>query len=95
MGPIEISLISSTIGRIDHGKEVEGEEEIREEESGTGAQEEENDKGSKEVRQEGAGEGEEGGTQAQSAGKKAGGLCARPDGRTRSGLDAARRLGIR
>src|SRR5262249_56447621 len=40
-GAEQIFLICSTIGRIDHGKEVEGKEEIHEEKGRPGAQKEE------------------------------------------------------
>jgi hypothetical protein len=40
-GADQIFLICSTIGRIDHGKEVEGKEEIHQEKGRPGAQKEE------------------------------------------------------
>jgi hypothetical protein len=43
-GADQIFLICSTIGRIDHGKEVEGKEEIHQEKGRPGAQKEEDSK---------------------------------------------------
>jgi hypothetical protein len=53
----------------DHGEEIEGEEEIHEEEGRSGAQEEKNSQGGKEDREEGD---EEGRSQAEGAGQEAG-----------------------
>jgi hypothetical protein len=74
-------LYSLSIDREDdYGEEVKGEEEVREEEGGSGAQEEKDDKdGRKEIDPEGReesraeeGRAEEGCTAAQGAGTKAG-----------------------
>src|ERR1700739_4983206 len=77
LGTDQIFLTCSTIGRIDHGKEVEGKEEIQQEKGRPGAQkEEDNEIGGEEVseksRQEGPREsGQEGGPEAESGAEKA------------------------
>jgi hypothetical protein len=76
-GTDQIFLICSTIGRIDHGKEVEGKEEIHEEKGRPGAQKEEDSKGGSEEageksRQEGPREsGKEGSSETESGAEKA------------------------
>jgi hypothetical protein len=76
-GADQIFLICSTIGRIDHGKEVEGKEEIQQEKGRPGAQKEEDTKiGGEEAgeksRQKGPREsGQEGSSEAQSGAEKA------------------------
>jgi hypothetical protein len=85
-GTDQIFLICSTIGRIDHGKEVEGKEEIHQEKGRPGAQKEEDgegggqeenaEKGCQEGSREGGQEGcseAEGGTEKGSA--RAGSGC--------------------
>jgi hypothetical protein len=72
-GPTGFDILS--IDREDdYGEEVEGEEKVREEEGGSGAQEEKDDKdGRKEVNPQGREESrtEEGRAEAQGAGEKA------------------------
>jgi hypothetical protein len=76
-GADQIFLICSTIGRIDHGKEVEGKEEIHQEKGRPGAQKEEDSKsGGEEAgeksRQEGPREsGQESCSEAESGAEKA------------------------
>jgi hypothetical protein len=76
----QISLFAAPIGRTDHGKEVKGEEEIREEKGGAGPQKEENSKiGGQEVGQEGAEKSREKGcSEAQGTGEKASDAGASP-----------------
>jgi hypothetical protein len=94
LGTDQIFLICSTIGRIDHGKEVEGKEEIQQEKGRPGAQkEEDNEIGGEEVseksRQEGPREsGQEGGPEAESGAEKAR-ACAGSSG-DGTGLEPAR-----
>jgi hypothetical protein len=98
MGPTRFPFFAAPIGRTDHGKEVEGEEEIRKEKGGAGPQKEENSKvGGEEIREEGSEKSREKGcaqgcgqgrsearSEAQSAGQEAGDTHAR----TSSGADA-------
>jgi hypothetical protein len=106
-GTDQICVICSTDPEDDHGKEVEGKEEIREEKGRAGPQKEENSKvGGQENREEGAekscekGRGEgcsEGCSEAQSAGEEAGGASASPGSRAGAGpgLDAACQFRVR
>ncbi|MGA8653662.1 MAG: hypothetical protein ACLP19_25420 [Xanthobacteraceae bacterium] len=93
-GTDQIFLICSTIGRIDHGKEVEGKEEIQQEKGRPGAQEKEDSKiGGKEAgeksRQEGSREsGQKGCSEAQSGGEEAD-SGAEPSSRSGARLDPA------
>jgi hypothetical protein len=76
----QISLFAAPIGRTDHGKEVEGEEEIREEKGGAGPQKEENSKiRGQENRKEGSEKSREKGcSEAQGTGEEASDARASP-----------------
>jgi len=99
-GADQIFLICSTIGRIDHGKEVEGKEEIQQEKGRPGAQKEEDTKiGGEEAgeksRQKGSQKGpresgQEGSSEAESGAEKTSARSG-SGSRNRARLDPARR----